>query len=267
MSVATISLWEAITDVADVPVPNATVTLAFGYNGATTADGLLQPSVRRLQTDSTGKVTFPKVIPNDLISPANTVYVITTPFSTYEVAPQSGNGSSQQSTAANVIVNAPLALAPYTGLSSLTVSGPITATGLVTAMGNESIYGDLILGGGGPGSRILSSQDNLPGVGSGGAGVSALSLGAGSTNMAGQVLATLIGIAPGVVIGVVAFDDGPLASAPKFVYVSLAGPTAGVAAPPVLGADTYTTSGFTIRGIGPTTVTSQNYIINYWCIF
>lgn len=85
--------------------------------------------------------------------------------------------------------------------------------------------------------------------------------------MAGQVLATLTAIAPGVVIGVVQFDDNPLATAPKFVYATLAGPTAGVAAPPVVGADTYTTNGFTIRGIGPTTVTTGAYIINYWCIF
>jgi|GEM_PF-5152251 len=133
MSVATISLYDVVTDSQDVAVPNATVTLTFGYNAATTADGLLAPSVRQVQTDSTGKFTFAKVIPNDLISPANTVYQIDTPFRTYQVAPQSGNGSSQQSTAANVIVNNPLGLAPYTGLSSLTVSGPLTVTGLLTA--------------------------------------------------------------------------------------------------------------------------------------
>jgi hypothetical protein len=110
MAVATISLWEVITDTADAPVANVDVTLTFDYNGATTADGLLLPSVRRGTTDSTGRVTFAKVIPNDLISPANTVYIVQTPFRNYQVALQSGNGASQQSTAANVIVNAPGAI-------------------------------------------------------------------------------------------------------------------------------------------------------------
>lgn len=152
MAVATITLFDFVTDATDTAVPNVKVRLTFGYNAATTADGILQPSVQETITDSTGKFTFSKVIPNDLIAPANTVYLIETPFRSYLVAPQSGNGSSQQSTAANVIVNNPLALAPYTGLTSLTVSGPITATGLVTAVGGEVISG-------GTGATLNASGD------------------------------------------------------------------------------------------------------------
>ncbi len=115
--------------------------------------------------------------------------------------------------------------------------------------------------------RIVISQDNPPTVGSGGAGISALSVVAGSTNTAGRVNATLTAVAPGVVIGVVAFDDGPLATAPIAVMICLSGPTAGDAAPPDIGADTYTTSGFTIRSYGPTTVTTAAYVITYFCVF
>jgi hypothetical protein len=149
MAVATISLFDTVTDSSDAAVPNALVTLTFGYNQATTSDGLLMPSVRQITTDATGKFTFSKVIPNDLISPANSVYQIDTPFRTYQVAPQSGNGASQQSTAANVIVNTPSPLAPATS----NVTGPLTVQGLLTAQaglavtGNSSISGNLTITG------------------------------------------------------------------------------------------------------------------------
>ena len=74
-------------------------------------------------------------------------------------------------------------------------------------------------------------------------------------------------MAPGVVIGVVTFNGAALASAPKQVICSLGAPTAGVASPPIVGADTFGTSSFTIRSYGPTTVTTGTYIINYWVIF
>lgn len=115
--------------------------------------------------------------------------------------------------------------------------------------------------------RLLTVQATAPTIGSPGAGVSAQSVIAGSSNTALQVQATLTAVAPGVVIGVVAFNGGPLASAPKQVICSLGAPTAGVAAPPVVGADTFTTSGFTLRSYGPTVVTTGTYIINCLVIF
>ena len=115
--------------------------------------------------------------------------------------------------------------------------------------------------------RIVISQDNAPTIGSSGSGVSATSIVAGSTNTAGQALATLTAVAPGVVIGIVAFDDAPLASAPRAVVCSLSGPTAGDAAPCIVGADTFTTSGFTLRSYGPTTVTTAAYVISWIAIF
>lgn len=146
---------------------------------------------------------------------------------------------------------------------SVTTGGVSVASGDLTMTAGNVILGSA----GGPGNLIRSLQDNIPTIGSSGSGISATSIAAGSTNLAGQVLATLTGVAPGVVIGIVAFDDGPLATAPIAVICSLSGPTAGDAAPCNVGADTYTTSGFTLRSYGPTTVTTAAYVISYFCVF
>lgn len=114
--------------------------------------------------------------------------------------------------------------------------------------------------------RILTTG-TVPTVGSGGAGTSALSILANSTNTSGRFQVTLTAVAPGVVAGVVAFGGGALATAPLNVVCSLSAPTAGVASPPIVGADTFTTSGFTVRVYGPTTVTTGTYVINYWVSF
>ncbi len=163
-------------------------------------------------------------------------------------------------------------LADIVSVDEAGVSKSVTGTQIAAGVLGQAIVAipnDLQVGSlsGALNGRIVISQDNPPTVGSGGAGVSALSVVAGSTNTGGRVNATLTAVAPGVVIGVVAFDDAPLASAPVAVVVCLAGPTAGDAAPPDIGADTYTTSGFTIRSYGPTTVTTAAYVIAYICVF
>lgn len=116
-------------------------------------------------------------------------------------------------------------------------------------------------------TRIRSTQAAAPTIGSPGSGVSLASIVAGSTNVAGQILATLTAVAPGVVIGVVALNGAPLATAPIAVIVSPILPAAGVAAPPTVGVDTLTTSGFTLRSYGPTTVTTAAYGWAYICIY
>lgn len=125
----------------------------------------------------------------------------------------------------------------------------VGATGDVTAAGRALFTG------------------TVPTVASPGSGVSAQSVIAGGNNTEMQVQATLTAVAPGVVIGVVSFNGGPLASAPKAVVCSLSAPTAGVASPPIVGADTFTTSGFTVRSYGPTTVTTGTYIITCHVFF
>ena len=141
-----------------------------------------------------------------------------------------------------------------------TSAAGVLAIGGVNAT-SVNIDPDLVLDG-----RLLTLS-TIPGVGSGGAGVSALSVLAGSTNDSGQVQATLTAVAAGVVIGVVAFGGGPLATAPKNVVCSLSAPTAGVAVAPVVGGDTYTTAGFTIRVYGPAAVTTGTFVIAYWVTF
>jgi hypothetical protein len=132
------------------------------------------------------------------------------------------------------------------------------ATGRLLALSDMQLFG---------GTRLRVQQTTAPTVGSPGSGVSAQSVIAGSTNVAGQIQATLTAVAAGVVVGVVTFNGAPLGTAPVAVVCSLSGPTAGDAAPPDIGADTYTTSGFTIRSYGPTTVTTATYIISYICVF
>src|SRR6266852_3785829 len=116
------------------------------------------------------------------------------------------------------------------------------ATGRLLALSDMQRFG---------GTRLRVQQTTAPTVGSPGSGVSVQSVIAGSTNVAGQVQATLTAVAAGVVVGVVTFNGAPLGTAPVAVVCSLSGPTAGDAAPPDIGADTYTTSGFTIRSYGP----------------
>lgn len=139
----------------------------------------------------------------------------------------------------------------------------VNSAGQIASSTGFAAASDLVLA---TAPRIVTTG-TVPTVGSGGSGVSVLSVVAGSTNIAGGILATLTAVAPGVVVGVVAFGGGALASAPLFVVCSLALPTAGVAAPPTVGADTYTTSGFTIRSYGPTTVTTGAYQINWIAFF
>lgn len=158
---------------------------------------------------------------------------------------------------------------------NLTVGGTQTLSGNQTLTGNQSISGTLAV----TGATTLNSDlilataprikttGTVPTVGSGGSGTSALSIIAGSTNVAGLFQVTLTAVAPGVVAGVVAFGGAPLATAPLVVVCALSAPTAGVAAPPVVGADSYTTSGFTVRVYGPTTVTTATYIVNWIAFF
>lgn len=153
----------------------------------------------------------------------------------------------------------------YPGATSLTFFNNAGSQNnlVITDAGVVTHRSDLVLG---TAPRILTTG-TVPTVGSGGTGTSALSIITGSTNTAGQFQVTLTAIAPGVVCGVVAFGGGALATAPKHVVCSLSAPTAGVASPPIVGADTYTTSGFTIRSYGPTTVTTGTYIITFHCFF
>lgn len=160
--------------------------------------------------------------------------------------------------AGNVVINAAGGSSVFFQVGGGTYAS-IGASGYLTAQASHVTLANL--------SQLKSTQTTAPTVGSGGAGTSALSILANSTNISGRFQVTLTAVAPGVVAGVVTFNGAALASAPINVVCSLSAPTAGVASPPIVGADTYTTSGFTIRVYGPTTVTTGTYVINWWAIF
>ncbi len=143
----------------------------------------------------------------------------------------------------------------------------IIATIQTTLFSTFFIATDLTLGssGGALNSRIVIQQDNAPTVGSGGAGTSALSVLTGSTNTAGRFQVTCTGVLAGAVLGIVAFDDGPLATAPVVVVCSLSAPTGGDLTPLIATADTYTTSGFTFHACNAST--TATYILNWIAVF
>lgn len=109
---STISLFTILRDETGAAIANATVRLVLNYNQATvtaTGDSVL-PIQQTATSDSTGKATFSNVVPTDLMSPTNVTYTVIEPHRSYRIAPLSSNGNSQQTTAANVIVNPPGAL-------------------------------------------------------------------------------------------------------------------------------------------------------------
>lgn len=83
---------------------NAQVYCTLNNNTATvtaSGDTFMQNKQTSL-TDSTGKYTF-TVVGTDLLSPSGLNYIIEEPHRTYRINPLSSNGSSQQTTASNVI--------------------------------------------------------------------------------------------------------------------------------------------------------------------
>lgn len=149
---ATITLFNIVRDTAGVGIANATVRIILDYNAATvTATGDSIDEVQQTTaTDPSGRWAF-TIVCNDLLSPANTTYTVIEPHRSYQVAPQSANGASQQATAGNVIVNVPTALAPSTSsiTGNLSISGTLGVTGLISANGGLTVTGTLTIPAGG----------------------------------------------------------------------------------------------------------------------
>ena len=137
----TITVFDTVYDNNGKALVNSTVTCVLESTLETYAGGLITARTQTTLTDPTGRFQF-TVICNDLLSPANSVYTITIPSiaRSYQIAPQSANGSSQQTTASNVIVNTPTALAATT--SNLT--GPLTVAGLLTASAGLTVSGGAV---------------------------------------------------------------------------------------------------------------------------
>jgi hypothetical protein len=224
---ATLSVFTIIRAQNGTPIANATVKCSFLYNAATvTATGdSFAPQQQTGTTDGTGRVAF-TVVGNDLLSPANTVYDIQEPSRSYQIAPQSTNGSPQQTTAVNVIVNTPTALAVAT--SNLT--GPLTVAGLLTAQaglavtGNATVSGNLSVSGTfSPSSLTVTPGE--PGIDTATAGAlvigdntaTSIELGAATTVSAGLLTASG-GL---TVVGVVTLPAAALADAALSANVAL----------------------------------------------
>ena len=150
----------------------------------------------------------------------------------------------------------------YLPLANVAVANGATniAQGNVTDLRQST----LALGAGLSLPSYLFSTGTIPTVGSGGAGVSALAMVAGSTMLSGGITATLTGIAGGATVGVVAFAGAPLPFAPRFVICSI-GNSVSAATPPVFTACNCTTSGFTIKCTNA--ASTGTYVINYWVCF
>ncbi len=221
---ATITVFDNLYTAGGAAVVGATVQCVLNGSTETTSGGLISPAQQATTTDSAGRFAF-TVVCNDLLSPVNSTYTIVTPFRTYDIAPQSANGSPQQTTAANVIVNTPSPLAPAT--SNLT--GPLTVAGLLTAQaglavtGNETISGNLSVGGTFTPSAITVAPGE-PGIDTATAGAlllgdntaTSIELGAATTVSAGTltVAAGLLTASVGLtVVGAVTLPAASIADA------------------------------------------------------
>lgn len=140
---ATITVFDNLYDSAGAPVVNARVQCTLNGREETTSGGLIGGLQQTATTDANGRFAF-TVVCNDLLSPANSFYTIQTPFRVYEIAPQSANGASQQTTAVNVILNTPTALAPTTS----SITGPLTISGALTVGGLGTFQAGLTITGG-----------------------------------------------------------------------------------------------------------------------
>lgn len=141
---ATLQVFNILRAQDGSPIGGATVYCSFSFNAATvTATGdAFTPQQQSTTTDGNGRYAF-TVVGNDLLSPANTVYDIKEPTRAYQIAPQSTNGATQQTTNVNVIVNNPVALGPNVSnvTGTLTVAGVLTAQAEFDANTNAVFHG------------------------------------------------------------------------------------------------------------------------------
>lgn len=143
---ATLSVFNILRNLAGNPISGAQVkcVLASGFATVTATGDSVAEVQLSTTTDSTGRYAF-TIVGTDLLSPANQVYTIMEPHRSYDIAPLSTNGATQQTTAANVIVSTPTALAPATS----NVTGPLTVSnGLIVSSGGATISGGLTVSSG-----------------------------------------------------------------------------------------------------------------------
>lgn len=141
-TVASVVVFDYVYDTAGKAVSGARVQSTLNFNQSTLSSPAVSigPIQQSTTTDSNGYWQL-NLVPNVSIGPANTTYTIQTPYNAYDISIPSGAGPFQ-STAAGVIVNTPVALAPAT----TNLTGPITVTGNETVTGNLTVNGTTTLG-------------------------------------------------------------------------------------------------------------------------
>lgn len=149
---ATLSVFNILRGTDGVAIAGVRVQCTLSINYATVAatGDAIDEIQQTTTTDGNGRYAF-TIVGNDLLSPANTVYTIMEPHRSYQIAPQSTNGASQQTTAANVIVSTPTPLAAATSniTGNLTIAGTLGVTGLISANGGLTVTGTLSIPAGG----------------------------------------------------------------------------------------------------------------------
>jgi hypothetical protein len=141
---ATLEVFNILRDLAGNAISGATVrcVLSSGFATVTATGDSIAEVQLNATTDGTGRYAF-TLVGTDLLSPANQVYTIQEPHRAYAIAPLSTNGASQQTTAGNVIVSTPTALAPATSniTGNLAVAGTLTVSGLGTFSAGLTVSG------------------------------------------------------------------------------------------------------------------------------
>jgi hypothetical protein len=97
-TIATVAVFDYEYQPDNTPLVNGEILVWLGYDAATTATPTTVLESRRIRavTDSNGFWTL-NLVPNLLITPAGTYYVVRTPFRTYRVAIPGGTGPFQAS--------------------------------------------------------------------------------------------------------------------------------------------------------------------------
>src|SRR5262245_19427863 len=139
------------------PVKNADVIAYFNYNQANTTGTIVNigPNQVRTQTDNNGQWVL-NLVPNDVITPAGTLWTIRTPYESFDISVPSGAGQVQ---ASSILANQPSVLSP--ALTNLT--GPITVTGNETVTGNLTVQGTTTLGSTTQGATTVTAAEAVQG--------------------------------------------------------------------------------------------------------
>jgi hypothetical protein len=137
---AVVTVFDDLYDSQGNPLADETIHIRLNTNQATSITPLtiLSPTQVTVTTNSAGRWTT-TLVPNTNISPANTLYNVSTSLYSYDITV--GATGPYQSTAVGTIVNTPQALTAATS----SITGPLTVSGLLTALAGLTLTGLLTM--------------------------------------------------------------------------------------------------------------------------